>query len=123
MTYTILPLADDLRQGFVLSLSPDGLPLQARVEVRFFPAAGCWMLSLWDDASGGLLVNQIPLIASRGAVNDLLAPFRHLRSGRGLGSLFCLPAEETTSPEDPGENTLRQFRVLWGDTWKAEALY
>ena len=121
MTYTLLPLTEDLRQVFVLTVSPDGLPLQARAEVRFFPAAGCWMLSLWDDASGELLVNQIPLIASRGAVNDLLQPFRYKRAGKGLGSLFCLPAEENASAEDPGENTLPQFRVLWGDTWETDA--
>ena len=39
------------------------------------------MISILDDSSGELLINQIPLICSYGEVNDLLQPFRHIREG------------------------------------------
>ena len=65
--------------------------------------------------SGVLLVNMIPLICSYGEVNDLLRPFRHLRNGKGLGSLLCLKGTDEPSTQDPGENNLAEFQLLWSD--------
>ena len=117
MTYTILPLTDDPRQVFSISVSPDGVPLQARVEVRYLPAPDFWTISIWDESSGDLLINQIPLICSYDQINDLLYPFRHKREGRGLGSLFCLKAEDSPTTPDPSKDNLLQFQILWGDTY------
>lgn len=116
LTYWFLPLTEDVYQVFSLSLAPDGNPLEARIEVRYLPGIDGWVLSIWDDANGEMLVNQIPLICSLGVVNDLLRPFRHLRDGKGLGSLFCLRAEDAISTPDPAAGNLRQFQVLFGDT-------
>ena len=113
--YLILPVTDDPRQVFTLDLTLEGEPFQARVELRYFPAPDQWMLSLWDHASGELLVRQIPLICSLGEVNDLFAPFAHLRDGRGLGSLWVMRAAEDPETPDPAESTLKQFRVFWGN--------
>ena len=79
--YYILPLTEDPRQVFTLDLTIDGDPFHARVEIRYLPAPDCWVISVWDNSSGELLINQIPLICSYGQVNDLLLPFRHLRDG------------------------------------------
>ena len=69
------------------------------------------------EGTGELLINQIPLICSYGFVNDLAAPFRHLRDGKGIGSLFVIRAVDEPSTTDPGEGNLTEFKVLFGDTY------
>ena len=116
MTYVELLLTDDPRQVMTVDLSIDGNPFHAQIEIRYLPAADQWFVSIWDHAAGELLVNMIPLICSYGEVNDLLAPFRFLRDGKGLGSLFCLRGTEETITADPAEGNLTEFRLLWSDT-------
>ena len=117
MNITTLPLTADPRQ--ILTLSPviDGESLRARIEVRYLTGPGCWVLSLWNDASGELMVNQIPLIASVGWPNDLFAPYRYKRDGKGLGTLLCIPTVDEPSSQDPGQNNLSEFSVMWCDTY------
>ena len=117
MTYAILPLTEDPWQVFTLDLTIDGEPFHAQIEIRYLPAADQWFLSIWDHASGELLINQIPVICSYGQVNDLLRPFRHLQDGRGLGSLFCLRNTDAPSTQDPAKGNLTEFQVLMGDTF------
>ena len=106
----LLPLSDDPRQVMTLNVTLDGQPMQAQVEIRYLPAPDQWFFSLRDHATGEMLVNMIPLICSRGEVNDLLLPFRHLREGKGVGSLICLRAGEKTARE-----SLREFELIWSD--------
>ena len=113
--YYILPLTEDPRQVFTLDLTIDGDPLHARVEIRYLPAPDCWVISVWDNSSGEQLINQIPLICSCGQVNDLFLPFRHLREGRGLGSLFVIRAVDEPKTQDPAAGNLTEFRILFGD--------
>ena len=80
-------------------------------------------------------------ICSYEQLNDLLLPFRHLRDGKGMGSLFCLHPSGRNGKEshahrgrcagsrtardmdnhsvraDPAKGNLTEFQVLWGDTW------
>ena len=114
--YYILPITSDPRQVFTLDLEIDGEPFHARMEIRYLPAPDCWVISLWDNSSGELLVSQVPLICSYGRVNDLLRPFRHLRDGRGLGSLFVIRDPKKLSAPDPAEGNLTEFRILFGRT-------
>ena len=115
--YCILPLTEDPRQVFTLDLTIDGAPFHARVEIRFLPAPDCWVISIWDDSSGELLINQIPLIRSYGEVNDLLEPFQHIRDGLGFGSLFVIRDTDEPSTPDPAAGNLTEFSVLWGDIY------
>jgi len=117
MRYTILPLTQYTRQSFTLTVSLNGVSFYARVEVRYLPAPDCWVLSIWDQSTGELLVNMIPLICSYGRINDLLLPFSFVRSGQGLGSLFVLRNVDHPSTPDPAGNNLSEFMVLWGDTY------
>ena len=87
------------------------------MELRYLPAPDRWVASIWDHAGGELLVNMIPLICSYGQVNDLLAPFRHLRNGKGLGSLFCLRGTDEPSTPDPAGGNLAEFQVILSDTF------
>ena len=114
--YTILPLSSAVRQVFTIDLAPDGIPLHARIELRYLPAPDRWFFSMWDHSTEELLVNMIPLVCSCGRINDLFLPFRHLRNGQGIGSMFVL--RDTDEPEtiDPAEGTLLQFQVLIGRT-------
>ena len=123
MTYWYLPVSDEPRHVFLLDLVPDGIALQARVEMRYLPAPDLWVISIWNHSTGELLVNQIPLICSYGEINDLLAPFRHLRNGADLGSLFVLKGTDAPDTPDPAERTLGQFLVLWGDRFDITQVY
>ena len=113
--YFILPLTEDPRQVFTLDLTINGDPFHARAEIRYLPAPDCWVISIWDNSSGELLVNQIPLICSYGEINDLFRPFGHLRDGKGMGSLFVIRDTDEPSPPDPEKGNLTEFRVLFGD--------
>ena len=71
-----------------------------------------------DKPQTWTITNMIPLICSYGQVNDLLLPFRHLRGGRGLGSLFCLKGTDEPSSVDPVGGNLTEFQLVWGDTYE-----
>ena len=114
MTFWRLPLSGAAHQRFRVALSPAGLPLQALIDLRYLPATDSWVISITDDASGELLINRIPLVASYGPLNDLLLPFRHLRDGHGLGSLVVISGVEHPSTPDPAKDSLGEFFVLWG---------
>ena len=111
----LLPITSSPRQVMTLNVTLDGQPMQAQVEIRYLPAPDQWFFSLRDHATGEMLVNMIPLICSRGEVNDLLLPFRHLREGKGVGSLICLRAGEETAKPDPAWESLREFELIWSD--------
>ena len=117
MSGYILPLTLDLWQVMTLDVVIDGEEFHAQVEIRYLPAPDQWVVSIWDHSSGELLVNMIPLVCSYGEVNDLLAPFRFLRNGKGLGSLICLRGTDEPSTTDPVGNNLNEFQLYWGDTY------
>ena len=119
MTGYLLPLTLDPWQVMTLDVTLDGEEFHAQVEIRYLPAPDQWVLSIWDHSSSELLVNMIPLICSYGQVNDLLLPFRHLRGGRGLGSLFCLQGTDEPSSVDPVGGNLTEFQVCWSDTYSS----
>ena len=116
MTFYRLPLTNTPRQILSLTIAPDGEALSAKAEVRYLPGANQWFFSLWDESTGEQLINQIPLISSFGSLNDLLYPFRHLRQGRGLGSLTVVPLRDQPSTPDPTETNLTDFLVIWSDS-------
>lgn len=118
MTGCYLPLTEDPWQVITVDVSLDEIDFHAQVEIRYLSAPDIWVISIWDHASGDLLVNMISLVCcDPDAPNDLLIPFRHLREGKGLGSLFCLRGMEETSTPDPAKGNLTEFRVLWSDTY------
>ena len=119
MVYHLLPTVNAPRLVFLLDAAPDGMALHARVEIRYLSAPDQWVLSIWDQVTDELLINQIPLICSYGQINDLLEPFRYLRQGRGLGSLFVLKRTDEPTTPDPSEKNLEEFMILWGDTYDA----
>ncbi len=120
LSYTELPRTNDPRQVFTVDVTIDGVALHARIELRYLSAPERWVISIWDNASSVLLVNQIPLVCSYVELNDLLLPFRWLRDGAGLGSLFVLRNTDEPSTIDPTEGNLMDFQILWGDTLKPE---
>ena len=117
MSGYLLPLTLDPWQVMTLDLTIDGEAFHAQAELRYLPAPDQWVVTIRDHSTGDLLVNMIPLICSYGEVNDLLLPFRHLRDGKGLGSLFCLRGTDEPSTPDPSKDNLVEFQVIWGDTY------
>ena len=118
MTGYILPLTLDPWQVMTLDVVIDGEEFHAQIEVRYLPAPDQWVVSIWDHSSGELLVNMIPLVCSYEEVNDLLAPFRFLRGGKGLGSLICLRGTDEPSTQDPTGTNLNEFQLIWTDTYQ-----
>lgn len=118
LSYIEFPLTKDSRQVFTTDLSIDGTAFHARVEIRYLSAPDQWVFSIWDNASSELLVNQIPLICSYDFLNDLLVPFRYIRNGAGLGSMFVIRNPDEIIGLDPKKDTLDLFVVFWGDTFK-----
>ena len=116
MTGYLLPLTDASWQIMTLDVVIDGEPFHAQTEIRYLPAPDQWVISIRDHSTGELLVNMIPLICSYGERNDLLRPFRHLRNGKGLGSLLCLKAVDEPSAPDPAGRNLNEFQLVWGDS-------
>ena len=117
LSYTELPITNDPRQVFTVNVVIDGIALHARVEIRYMSALDQWVISIWDNATSVLLVNQVPLICSYGELNDLLLPFRYIREGVGVGSLFVLRNTDEPSTVNPAKGNLTEFQVLWGDTF------
>ena len=115
MTGYLLTLTSAPRQVCTVNVVINGESFHAQVEIRYLPAPDRWFLTLWDHASGERLVNLIPLVCSYGGKNDLFLPFRHLRDGKGLGSLLCLRATDTPSTPDPARSSLTDFQLLWSD--------
>ena len=121
LQYTVLPLTNDPYQVFTLDTTIDGEPFRARFEVRYLSAPEAWVISLWDHATEEQLAGPIPLVASFGQVNDLFRPFRHLREGKGIGSLMCLSADSSESSDgagNPGPENLTEYKTLFGDTYE-----
>ena len=116
MTGYLLPLSPDPWQVFTVDLAIDGEEFHALAEIRYLPAPDQWVFSVRDHSTGELLVNMIPLICSRGEINDLLLPFRHLRGGRGLGTLLCLRGTDEPATPDPSKDNLTDFQIMWGDS-------
>ena len=117
MSGYLLPLTLDPWQVMTLDLIIDGEAFHAQAELRYLSAPDQWVVTIRDHSTGDLLVNMIPLICSYGEVNDLLLPFRHLRDGKGLGSLFCLRGTDEPSTPDPSKDNLTEFQILWSDTY------
>ena len=117
LSYIELPLTNDPRQVFTVDVVIDGAALHARVELRYLSAPDQWVISIWDNATSVLLVNQVPLICSYGELNDLLLPFRYIRDGAGVGSMFVLRNTDEPSTVNPAKGNLTEFQVLFGDTF------
>ncbi len=116
MTGYILPTTNDPWQVMTLDAVIDGEPFHMQLELRYLPAPDRWFVSIRDHADGELLVNQVPLVCSYGQANDLLEPFRHLRQGKGLGTLLCLRTADRPSTPDPAGGNLQEFTVILSDT-------
>ena len=117
LTYAVIPMTEDPYQVMTLDLTIDGAAFHARVELRYLSAPDQWVISVWDNAASVLMVNQVPLICSYGELNDLLLPFRYIRDGAGIGSLFVLRNTDEPSTLNPAKENLTEFQVLWGDTF------
>ena len=117
MQYSVLTVTGEKRQVSMVDMVIDGIGIRAEIEIRYMSASDQWVISIRDHETGEEMVRMVPLICSYGKVNDLLVPFRFLRDGKGIGSLFVLKNTDVPDTEDPAEKTMGQFLILWGDTF------
>ena len=99
-------------QIFTLVLAPDNHSTRFRIELRYLNEPQLWYISILNATTGDTICRYVPVIASYTAPNDLLKPFRH----KGAGSLYCVPAVQYPSSENPGLENLAEFELVWGDT-------
>ena len=64
-----------------------------------------WVSAFCEAATVGALADWFAVVAL----------FRYLRSGAGLGSLFVLRNTDDESIVDPAKGNLTEFVLLWGD--------
>ena len=117
MEYVIFQTTEDPYQVFYLPASPDGHAFSVKVEMRYLPGTGCWVVSIADAVTGQVYVPYVPVRCSYEQINDLLFPFRFLFQGSGIGSLFCLRNTERPGSVDPEREKLGEFQILWGDRY------
>ena len=55
MEYVIFQTTDEPYQVFYLPAAPDGYAFSAKVELRYLPGAGCWVVSIADAITGKLV--------------------------------------------------------------------
>ena len=103
---------DEILRIYNQAILPDSL--EKTDTPKRFPSFPLTSAHEVENYSTGLERN---LILLQKEINDLLLPFRHLRKGKGLGSLFCLRAVDEPSTPDPSEGNLNEFQVLFGDTY------
>lgn len=100
-------------QIMTIPVTPNGNRVQLRIRVEYRPYVGKYFASVWDAISGEPKLLNFPVVASEaGALNDLLKVIAY----KELGAMICYPILNETTQEDPTEETLDEYELLWGDS-------
>lgn len=100
-------------QAQTITISPNGVTMTLRLELRYLVYTEKWYLSIWNASENVCLLTHVPLVASEDIANDLLGLFQHI----GLGSVVCYPVSAQLYGMDPGEKNMNQFEVQWRDSF------
>ena len=100
-------------QIMTLPITPNGNRVQLRIRIEYRPYVGKYFASVWDAISGEAKLLNFPIVASEeGALNDLLKIIAY----KEIGAMVCYPILNETTQEDPTEDTLEEYELLWGDS-------
>lgn len=111
--YKISKNPDERYQIITITLPYGKDNLRLRFEIRYLNEPGLWCLSLFNLQTGEACCRYVPLIASYGAVNNLLEPFAYKK----MGCLAVIPLVEKPQSENPGLNNLNEFEIVWGESF------
>ena len=107
----IIPESNSLYQRQIINLEVDGKAKRVVFEFRYLYKTEKWYVSLFDAQTGNPICTYIPLIASYEYFNDLFEPFSY----KNIGWLVCFPIVDNPTSENPTQDNLSDFAILWGD--------
>jgi hypothetical protein len=110
MSSQIIPLTLAQNQTFSAQLTVDGAALTLRFSVSYSAMAGYWSMQV-SDVNGNVLISSVPLITGLYPAANLLAQYGYLK----IGSAYLLNTGNA-AVDYPGETSLSNFSLLWGDT-------
>ena len=98
-----------------LTITPDGQTRALKLNLRRLVRTDKWHLSITDMATGEELLHMVPLIScTPQAFNDIFHQFAYL----GIGSMAVFAAVEEALNQDPAENTLDDYTIIWGNYYE-----
>ncbi len=107
----IVPLTNAPNQSLSVSLNVDNRVLPLQLRVRFSQMAGYWLLTI-ADASGNLLLDSIPLLASAYPSANILGQYAYLQ----IGSAYVVNASGIAQDYPDSTNLGTDFVLVWSDT-------
>lgn len=113
MNYMVVePLEDSLYQGITLDLKIEKETKRVSLDLIYLEETDRWYVSLIDFQTNNAYLRNVPLLSSSiKNPNNLWLPFKHKR----IGSLYCFPASDNTSTENPSKDNLSEFVIVWSD--------
>ena len=114
MNAAVLPFdPESLYQSVTFNAEVKGIACRLRVDLRHLTYTDKWYFSLYNAQTGEPYCLYVPVIASYVELNDLMRPFGH----KEIGGIVCGAIIDNPSSDDPTEETIKEFAIVWGDTF------
>lgn len=107
----IEPSGENTFQGLNVDLPIGDDVKRVSIELLYMEKIETWVMSLFDLQTSEVFFRSVPLLASRGSLNNLWEPFSH----KGIGQFYCIPKTESTTTENPSKDNLNEFYLIWSD--------
>lgn len=109
--YQITPIEDSQHQSLSMDLQVGKETLRVELELIYMEKTDLWYMNLTDLQTEQSYLRMVPLLASYGEINNLWKPFAH----KNIGMLYCYPATDEPSTQNPSKDNLNEFVIVWGD--------
>lgn len=110
MAYCEIPLTclPYSTQTFKMTLEDGKRNVNIRLHLRYDDLCGVWQAAIYDNTSGKLLVDCMPLVCGI----NLLEQYKYLK----LGEAYIRPVEKTTLDMPDNQTLGKKFILIWGDS-------
>ena len=98
-------------QAIITTITVKNVAKRVRFRLDYLEEVDKWVVAIYDAQSGEPYCENVPLVSSVKAKNDLLAPYAY----KNIGELVCVPIQNEPSSVDPQRDNLGEFAVIWGD--------
>lgn len=106
----VIPLTNDQAQQATVQLTVDDAARTLTLNINYLAMAGYWVMAV-VDAAGTLLLSGVPLLTGSYPAANLLAQYQYMQ----IGSAYLLNTGSGLI-DSPGQTTLDQFTLVWGDS-------
>ena len=108
----ITPVEGFTSQSIILNLTIKEDTKRCNLTLNYMEKTGKWYCSLSNLQTGEVYLTNVPVLCSYGDIgNDLWLPYYY----KNIGMLFCFPRVAELSTEDPSEDNLNEFALVWSD--------